>query len=101
VPVAETRPYTSPSYLLELYVAARHFAQSSTLYGPIEMRNPEVARVTGALQHAAQELASILMSGDQAAFDAVFDEVRGYFGDFTGEALEQSRFLIDRIVEHG
>jgi len=101
VPVAETRPYTSPSYLLELYVAARHFAQSSTLYGPIEMRNPEVARVTGALQHAAQELAAILTSGDQAAFDAVFDEVRGYFGEFTGEALEQSRFLIDRIVEHG
>jgi chorismate mutase/prephenate dehydrogenase len=101
VPVAETRPYTSPSYLLELYVAARHFAQSSALYGPIEMRNPELALVTGALQDAARELAAILTAGDQAAFDAVFEEVRGYFGGFTAEALAQSRFLIDRIVEQG
>jgi chorismate mutase/prephenate dehydrogenase len=101
VPVAETRPYTSPSYLLELYVAARHFAQSSALYGPIEMRNPELGRVTEALQMAARDLAAILTRGDQAAFDAVFDEVRRYFGDFTGEALAQSRFLIDRIVEQG
>jgi chorismate mutase/prephenate dehydrogenase len=101
VPVAETRPYTSPSYLLELYVAARHFAQASALYGPIEMRNPELSRVTEALQTAARELAGILTAGDQAAFDAVFEEVRGYFGDFTGEALAQSRVLIDRIVEQG
>jgi chorismate mutase/prephenate dehydrogenase len=99
VPVAETRPYTSPSYLLELYVAARHFAQSPALYGPIEMRNPGVAHITGALQRAAQELAAILTAGDQAAFDAIFNEVRAYFGEFTSEALEQSRFLIDRIVE--
>lgn len=101
VPISETRPYTSPAYLLELYVAARHFAQSSALYGPIEMRNPRTADVTAAFQSATQDLASILAHGDQARFDAVFDEVRGYFGEFTGEALEQSRFLIDRIVEQG
>jgi len=101
IPIAETRPYTSPAYLLELYVAARHFAQSSALYGPIEMRNPRTADVTAAFKSATQDLASILAHGDQARFDAVFDEVRGYFGAFTGEALEQSRFLIDRIVEQG
>jgi len=101
IPIAETRPYTSPAYLLELYVAARHFAQSSALYGPIEMRNPRTADVTAAFTSATADLASILAQGDQVRFDAVFDEVRGYFGEFTGEALEQSRFLIDRIVEQG
>ncbi len=101
IPIAETRPYTSPAYLLELYVAARHFAQSSALYGPIEMRNPRTADVTAAFKAATQDLTGILAQGDQARFDAVFDEVRAYFGDFTGEALEQSRFLIDRIVEQG
>ena len=101
MPLAETRPYTSPSYLLELYVAARHFAQSSALYGPIEMRNPDVGRVTGALQETARELAAILTAGDQAAFDAVFDEVRAWFGDFTDEALAKGRVLMDRIVEQG
>lgn len=99
IPIAETRPYTSPAYLLELYVAARHFAQSSVLYGPIEMLNPRTADVTAAFQSATEDLTRILAEGDQAKFDAVFEDVRAYFGEFTGEALEQSRFLIDRIVE--
>jgi prephenate dehydrogenase len=40
----ETLGLTSPAYLLELFVAARHFAQSPALYGPIEMRNPRRPR---------------------------------------------------------
>jgi len=99
LPLDETLRFTSPAYLLELYVAARHFAQSPGLYGPIEMRNPRTREVTAAFGEVARELASVLARGDQAGFDAVFDEVRGFFGPFTTEALEQSSFLIDRIVE--
>jgi chorismate mutase/prephenate dehydrogenase len=44
VPLDETLRFTSPAYLIELYVAARHFAQSPARYGPIEMRNPRRAR---------------------------------------------------------
>lgn len=99
VPLGETLRFTSPAYLLELYVAARHFAQSPALYGPIEMRNPRGAEVTGAFADAAREVGAMLAAGDQAAFARMFDEVRGFFGPFTGEALEQSSFLIDRIVE--
>lgn len=99
LPLEETLRFTSPAYLLELYVAARHFAQSPALYGPIEMRNPRTAEVTAAFGAAARELAAALAAGDQAAFDAMFAEVRAFFGPFTEEALEQSSFLIDRIVE--
>lgn len=99
VPLEETLRFTSPAYLLELYVAARHFAQESALYGPIEMRNPRAGEVTQAFGDAARELATIIVEGDQEAFDAMFGEVRDFFGDFTNEALEQSSYLIDRIVE--
>jgi chorismate mutase/prephenate dehydrogenase len=99
VPLAETLPFTSPAYLLELYVAARHFAQEPALYGPIEMNNPDTAGVTAGLSDAASEVAEILASGDRARFEAMFHEVRGYFGTFTDEALTQSAFLIDRLVE--
>ena len=99
LPIEETLRFTSPAYLLELYVAARHFAQSPGLYGPIEMRNPRTGEVTEAFGNAARELAAVLAEGDQPAFDAVFAEVRRFFGPFTDEALEQSSFLIDRIVE--
>ena len=99
MPLEETLRFTSPAYLLELYVAARHFAQSSALYGPIEMRNPRTSEVTDAFGAAARELAAVIASGDQASFDAMFADVRAFFGGFTTEALEQSSFLIDRIVE--
>lgn len=99
VPLERSLEFTSPAYLLELYVTARHFAQSPDLYGPIEMLNPGTPEVTDTFRQAAEELAEILRSGDQERFTQRFDEVRAFFGDFTDEALEQSRFLIDRLIE--
>jgi chorismate mutase / prephenate dehydrogenase len=99
MPLDETLSFTSPAYLLELYVTARHFAQEPGLYGAIEMRNPRTAEVTEAFTDAARELAEVLADGDREQFDAMFAEVRGFFGPFTNEALEQSSFLIDRIIE--
>lgn len=95
----ETLRFTSPAYLLETYVTGRHFAQSPELYGPIEMLNPDSERVTEAFRGAAERLASILAEGDQSAFDRMFADVRAFFGEFTQEALDQSGFLIDRLVE--
>ncbi|MGQ0649654.1 MAG: bifunctional chorismate mutase/prephenate dehydrogenase [Gemmatimonadaceae bacterium] len=99
VPLEESLRFTSPVYLLELFTTARHFAQSAALYGPIEMRNPRTGEVTTALRAAAAELADVIARADQPSFNALFEEVRAFFGDFTTEALEQSSYLIDRIVE--
>ncbi|MGZ8379354.1 MAG: bifunctional chorismate mutase/prephenate dehydrogenase [Gemmatirosa sp.] len=99
MPLDETLRFTSPAYLLELYVTACHFAQSPALYGPLEMRNPQLGAVTDAFRAAAGELADVLRAGDQAAFEALFAEVRAFFGPFTETALEQSSHLIDRLVE--
>lgn len=98
-PLDETLRFTSPAYLMELYVTARHFDQSPDLYGPIEMRNPATAHVTNAFGAAAKEVADVLASGDRDRFRRLFAEVRDFFGPFTHEALEQSSFLIDRLVE--
>lgn len=98
-PLAESLRFTSPAYLMELYMGARHFAQSADLYGPIEMRNPETPSVTDAYLHAAREVADILAAGDRDRFRAMFAEVQQFLGPFTAEALEQTSFLIDRLVE--
>jgi chorismate mutase/prephenate dehydrogenase len=98
-PLEETLRFTSPAYLLETYVTGRHFAQAPELYGPIEMLNPDSKRVIAIFQQAAADLAAILEARDQDAFDRVFDRVRDFFGEFTEEALNQSGFLIDRLVE--
>jgi chorismate mutase/prephenate dehydrogenase len=98
-PLEETLQFTSPAYLLEMYVTARHFAQAPSLYAEIEMRNPKNEAVMKAFTDAAAELAEIVASEDRERFEGVFREVRDYFGEFTDEALDQSRFLIDRLIE--
>jgi chorismate mutase/prephenate dehydrogenase len=98
-PLAEGLKFTSPAYLMELYVAGRHFGQDPALYGPIEMTNPLTAQVTETFRGAVDSLRDILLSRDQRAFAAVFSEVRAFFGDFMSEATEKSKFMIDRLVE--
>jgi chorismate mutase/prephenate dehydrogenase len=99
VPLEETLRYTSPVYLIDMLMAARHFAQSPDLYASIQMSNPRTAEVTAAFVAAAQELRDISVGGDRAAFAGIFRDVAEHFGDFTGRALEQSSYLIDRLVE--
>jgi chorismate mutase/prephenate dehydrogenase len=98
-PLAESLRFTSPAYLIELYVAARHFAQDPALYGPIEMENPLTPEVTQAFTRAAERLRSVLRQRDQAGFAGVFAEVRAFFGEFTSEATIQGDHLIDRLIE--
>lgn len=99
VPLDATLPFTSPVYLMELLMTARHFAQSPDLYASIQMSNPETARVTETFVRAAQELRANVAARDHEAFARAFDHVHDYFGEFTERALEQSSFLIDRLVE--
>ncbi len=99
VPLDATLPFTSPVYLMELLMTARHFAQSPDLYASIQMSNPETARVTETFVRAAEELRANVAARDHEAFARVFDHVHDYFGAFTEQALEQSSFLIDRLVE--
>ena len=99
VSLEDTLRFTSPAYLMELFMTARHFDQSPDLYGPIAMRNPATNEITEAFRAAAAEVADIFASRDLQRFRALFDEVRGFLGGFTHEALEQTSFLIDRLVE--
>ncbi|MFH1419214.1 MAG: bifunctional chorismate mutase/prephenate dehydrogenase [Planctomycetota bacterium] len=99
VSIEKTLAFTSPIYLMELLMSARHFAQSPDLYAAIQMSNPETPAVTKAFVAAAEELREIADGKDHEAFHRMFEEVGKTFGSFTDQALEQSSFLIDRLVE--
>ncbi len=99
VSVEETLKFTSPVYLMELLMTARHFAQSPDLYAAIQMSNPATPDVTAAFAKAAEELHQTALNRDRDAFAKMYDDVRALFGDFTTQAMEQSSFLIDRLVE--
>ena len=99
VPVDETLRFTSPVYLMELMMSARHFAQSAGLYRSIQASNPETERVAATFRAAAEDLAAAVSADDRERFAALFAEARTAFGDFSERALETSSFLIDRLVE--
>ena len=99
VSLDETLQFTSPVYLMELLMTARHFAQSPSLYASIQMTNEQTDQVTSAFVEAAQQWHRVVSASDREAFSTLFEEVQRFFGDFTDQALEQSSFLIDRLVE--
>ena len=99
VSVQETLNFTSPIYHMELLMTARHFAQSADLYASIEMSNPNYDEVMSTFREAAGEVHDAVAAGDREAFHQLFDEVGTFFGPFSSTALEQSSFLIDRLVE--
>ena len=99
VSIQSTVEFSSPVYLMELLMTARHFAQSPELYASIAMSNPETATVTKAFADAADALREQITGGRREEFIKDFKAVKDYFGAFAKEALEQSSFLIDRLVE--
>jgi len=101
VDIHKTLEFTSPIYLIDLLMAARHFAQSAELYASIQMNNPETEHVLNTLRDAGEELRDIVITQDTSRFTKLFAEVHEHFGNFSEQALEQSSFLIDRLVERG
>jgi len=99
VPLQETLRFTSPVYLMELFMTARHFAQSPDLYASIQMSNPETERITTEFLKTAERLRADVMARDHDAVRSTFQDVHEYFGDFTERAMEESSFMIDRLVE--
>jgi chorismate mutase/prephenate dehydrogenase len=86
---------------MELLMAARHFAQSADLYASIQMNNPETGHILDVLNQTGNELRRMVIQKDREGFRKMFSEVHDHFGDFSEQALEQSSFLIDRLVERG
>jgi chorismate mutase/prephenate dehydrogenase len=84
---------------MELFMTARHFAQSPDLYASIQMSNPETARITDDFLRNAERLRGDVIARDHEAMRRTFHEVHEYFGDFTERAMEESSFMIDRLVE--
>jgi len=99
VDIQETLRFTSPIYRLELAMVGRHFAQSPELYAEIEMRNPQRAEVIEALRRSVDELGDIVRDADREAFVEEFRRIGAFFGDFRERALEESSYLIARMVE--
>lgn len=99
VPLARTLDFSSPIYRLELGMVGRLFAQDPQLYAEIVFATPERrALLRRYLESVAGNLAMI-EAGDKDAFVREFRRISEWFGPFGDQAIRESNYLIEKLVE--
>jgi chorismate mutase/prephenate dehydrogenase len=99
VNLARTLELSSPIYRLELGMIGRLFAQDPELYAEILFATPERRALLEEYVDALNRHRAMLESGDKAAFCAEFRRIADWFGPFCEQAMRESSFLIDKLVE--
>jgi len=91
--------FSSPIYRLEFGMVGRLFAQDPSLYAEIIFASPERRRLLRDYIDCARESLTLVESADKTAFEAQFRQIAAWFGPFSRQALRESAFLIDKLIE--
>ena len=99
VNLARTLELSSPIYRLELGMIGRLFAQDPELYAEILFATPDRRAILQEYVDSLNRHRAMLESGDKAAFCGEFKRIADWFGPFCEQAMRESSFLIDKLVE--
>ncbi len=94
-----TLEFSGPIYRLELGMVGRLFAQDPELYAEIIFATPERRDLLRRYLETAAGNLDLLEQGDRDAFCREFRRVADWFGDFGGQAIRESSYLIEKLVE--
>jgi len=98
-PLARTLEFSSPIYRLELGMVGRLFAQDPGLYAEIIFATPERRALLKEFIESLSKNLDMLETGDKAVFETEFKKVADWFGPFGEQAIRESSFLIDKLIE--
>lgn len=99
VALDRTLEFSSPIYRLELGMVGRLFAQDPTLYSEIILASPERRALLRDYLASLQDSLSLIETGGKAAFETLFREIATWFDPFSDQALRETAFLIDKLIE--
>ncbi len=99
VPLARTLEFSSPIYRLELGMVGRLFAQDAGLYAEIIFATPERRELLKDYINSLSKNLEMLEKGDKAEFKKEFKKINEWFGPFGEQAMRESSFLIDKLIE--
>ena len=91
--------FSSPIYRLELGMVGRLFAQDSSLYAEIIFATPARRKVLKQYVAAMNEQIKLVENNDKALFMERFAEVSQWFGPFGDQAMRESDFIINKLIE--
>lgn len=95
----DTLEFSSPIYRLELGMVGRLFAQNPTLYSDIIQASPERRQLLREYMVSLQDSLELIETGNREAFENRFRDIAAWFDPFSGQALRETTFLIDKLIE--
>ena len=98
VNLKETLEFTSPVYWLRIITMGRLLAQDPKLYADIEIMNPDSLKVIDAYIKSLKAIRKIVADKDMDAFIKLFNDNADYFSEFKARFMEESDYLIDKLV---
>jgi len=105
VDLQRTLEFSSPIYRLELDMVGRLFAQDPELYSEIIFATPERLELLKEYLESFAENLKIVTGQDadistgREKFITEFKEIAEWFGPFSDQAIRESRYLIDKLIE--
>ncbi len=97
--IEESLEYTSPIYRMRLDMVGRILAQDPRLYADIAILNPETQEVMRSYINSIMKLYMLIKDEDTGRFMEFFRESADHLGGFRQKAMEESTYLIRRLVE--
>ncbi|MBN2421861.1 prephenate dehydrogenase/arogenate dehydrogenase family protein [Candidatus Woesearchaeota archaeon] len=95
----ESLDYTSPIYRIRLDMVGRILNQEPRLYADIEILNPETHEAMREYIQSIMKLYMIVKDNDLEQFEKYFKEAADFLGEFKKQAMDESNFLIEKLVE--
>jgi chorismate mutase/prephenate dehydrogenase len=99
VALTRTLDFSSPIYRLELGMVGRLFAQDPGLYAEIVFATPERRALLRRYLESVAENLAMIETGDKDAFVREFRRISEWFGPFGDQAIRESSYLIEKLVE--
>ena len=99
VPIKRTLAFSSPIYRLEMGMVGRLFAQDPALYAEIIFASDARKKLLKDYIESLGQTMDMVEKGDREAFVAEFRRISAWFGPFGEQAIRESSFIIDKLIE--
>jgi chorismate mutase/prephenate dehydrogenase len=99
VDLQRTLEFSAPIYRLELGMVGRLFAQDAGLYAEIVFADETRRALLERFLASVATNGPMLQAGDKRAFVDEFRRISEWFGPFAEQALRESSWIIDKMVE--
>jgi chorismate mutase/prephenate dehydrogenase len=94
-----TLEFSSPIYRLELGMVGRLFAQDPGLYSEIIFASPKRKALLRQYAESINKNLTMIEQGNKERFQKEFKKIAEWFGPFSDQAMRESTYIIDKLIE--